>query len=157
MQHAYVTDTLDFSKDIAPIAYMEALAERLECGFWVIPNDESGRQFEIFLCNSTFEDDGDEIGVLTVFEPSDSLYVVFVLCLEIRFDDAEQVVDYGWHLQFESEVQGGEGEEAFQTATDLMNLTTEEMSEAVDDCLQTIRSLAGLPGQELVIALPPVS
>lgn len=153
MQEAYVTDSLDFNKDIPPIAYMESLADRLGCGFWVIPTDESGQQFEIFLCNSTFDDEGDEIGVLTVFEPNSDLYVVFVLCLEIRFDDTKKVVDYGWHLQFESEVQGEGDDDAFQTATDLMNLTTEEVAEAVEDCLQTIRSLAGLPGQELVIRL----
>jgi len=133
---------------------MEGLAEQLGCGFWVIPTDEEGQSFEIFLCNSTFEDEGDEIGVLTVFEPNAELYVVFVLCLEIRFDANTHLLDYGWHIQFEAEVQGEGEEEAFNTAIDTMDLSTDEVRMLVSDCLQTVRSLASMHAHQLVITLP---
>lgn len=157
MQDPYFTETLAVAKDSAPSATIQQLAGAFGARLWVNPIDEDGRHLEIFLANSTVDDEGDEIGVLSVFEPNSQLYVVWVVCLELVVDASDQLLDHAWHIQFEAEVQG-EGEAApFQHSIEETNVSTEEANLCIADCIQTLAALQSLHSLEPLIDLDRAS
>jgi len=143
MPASYFTDELNIGHDVEAVSYLQEVALRLGCRFWVNPSENSDDEFEIYLCNTTFydEEEEDDVGVILFFEPNSELYALLVLCLEINFDKSKSVPEFGWHIQFEAEVQGEDDAESSSRNVDEMWVSTDRVKEVLEGCLETIKSI----------------